>query len=56
MLLLTLLSCVAVHPLEGQAICDEVGFGLSSRTLACTDDAVLANQRFESFREQLTCT
>ncbi len=56
MWLLAWLGCAAIHPLDGQEICDEVGYGVAARTLACTDDAALANARFEAYRDQLTCT
>ncbi len=49
-------ACDAIHPLGGDEICNEVGFSVASQTLECTGDSELANQRYEQFKKQLTCT
>lgn len=51
-----LVGCVAIQPLSGDDICDEVGFAVAAKTLDCTDNDALANRRYEQFQKQLTCT
>jgi len=36
-------------------LCDEIGYSISNRTLACSGDASLAKKRFDDFGGQYTC-
>lgn len=53
--LLWLVCCAEVEPLGPQELCDEAGFSLANRTLACTDDRGLANKRYERLRDEYAC-
>lgn len=53
--LLWLVCCAEIEPLEPQQLCDEAGYSLANRTLACTDDRDLANKRYERLRDEYAC-
>lgn len=55
MILLTVLGCITLRPLEPDAPCREVGFAISRRTFDCTGDEALANERYERFEDELRC-
>ena len=53
--LLVLGGCASLHPLPEDQACLDAGYAISRRTLECTNDADLANARFELFVEQYRC-
>ena len=48
-------ACVLAEPLPADEFCRNVGFQISSRTLACVGDQAQANERFESFQGRYDC-
>lgn len=55
-LLLAATRCAEVQQASGQDICDEAGFAVSNRTLACSGDQGLSNARYEKLRADYLCT
>lgn len=53
--LLALAGC-AFEPLSGERLCQEVGFGIASRTFECTADEDRAQRSYEQLFETHTCT
>ena len=41
--------------LDGQDLCDEVGYAIANRTFQCENDPELGNQRFEDLRRDYRC-
>jgi hypothetical protein len=54
-LLVTLVRCAEVEPAKGDEICQEAGFSIANRTLACTSDQDLSNARYERLRGEYDC-
>lgn len=50
-----LLTCKGYEELEPDDVCQETGFSIANRTLTCTDDTELGNERYERFRDQYRC-
>lgn len=49
-------SCaVSLESMPDEEPCTSVGYAIASRTLACTGDEALANERFEAFEEEFAC-
>jgi len=46
---------VSLEEMPNDEPCTSVGYSIASRTLACTGDEALANERFEAFRKEFTC-
>lgn len=55
MMLLWWLACSSLGEVDGEAPCREVGYSIAWRTFACTNDADLANARYEQFTSQYEC-
>lgn len=52
---LLLLSCRVIQPIDPYAPCEEAGFAISRRTLQCTGDSALANDRYLLFEQETEC-
>ena len=55
-LALTAAACTNESDREAADVCEQVGFAIASRTLACSGDTTLANSRFEDFQASTQCT
>lgn len=49
-------ACTNESDREAGDVCEQVGFAIASRTLACSGDTTLANSRFEDFQASTQCT
>ena len=49
-------ACTNQSDREAADVCEQVGFAIASRTLACSGDTALANSRFEDFQASTQCT
>jgi hypothetical protein len=49
-------GCGSVYDMEADEPCRQAGFSIAARTETCTNDADLANQRYETFRDRYRCT
>lgn len=56
LLLLSLVGCTNLEPVESTAPCTEAGYALARRIFECTDDGDLANARYLAFTDAYTCT
>lgn len=52
---ITLFACTNESDRELSEVCDNVGFAIASRTLACAGDPELANARYERFASSTRC-
>ncbi len=48
-------GCGKPAELDGQDLCDEVGYAIANRTFQCQNDPDLGNQRFEDLRASYHC-
>ncbi len=46
---------VSLEEMPNDEPCTSVGYSIASRTLACTGDEALANERFEAFQKEFSC-
>lgn len=53
--LLVLAGCSPIEPMPPDQPCREAGYAIASRTLSCTGDAKLSQDRYDSFRKDFTC-
>ena len=51
--ILAMLACSCVMPLKGEHICAEAFQAVALRTLECTGDVELANDRYEQFQQNI---
>lgn len=52
---LLLLGACVLQPMDPEAPCEEAGYAIARRTLECTGDTDLANERYLLFEEQTVC-
>ena len=45
-----------IYPLENDELCKEAGYSIANRTYSCTANPELANQRYEKFAREFTCS
>jgi hypothetical protein len=48
-------ACGEPVELEGQDLCDEVGYAIANRTFQCENDPELGNRRYEQFQRDYRC-
>lgn len=53
--LCTLVCLSCFEDLPGDEVCRDVGYSIANKTLECTDDVSLSNERYENFMKQYHC-
>ena len=48
-------SCLPIDPMPPDQPCLEAGYAIASRTLECTGNAKLSQDRYDAFRKEFTC-
>ena len=48
-------ACNPLTELPSERVCEEVGYAIANRTLACTGDTTLANDRYDLFEAEYAC-